>query len=94
MAEKKKEVKKELTERVYTIPLRKKTVKTVKYKRSPKAIKLIREFLKKHMKSDNVIIDKKVNEKVWARGIKSPPGKVKVKAVKDSTGKVIATLEE
>jgi large subunit ribosomal protein L31e len=81
-------------ERIYTIPLRKKTVKTAKYKRSPKSIKVIKEFLMKHMKSENVKLSKELNEKIWARGIKNPPGKVKVKAVKDETGKVTATLEE
>lgn len=80
-------------ERIYTIPLRRKTVKTARYKRSPKALKVIREFLKKHMKSDEVRISRDVNEFIWAHGIKRPPGKVKVKAVKDESGVVTATLE-
>ena len=81
-------------ERVYVIPLRRKTVKTAIYKRSNKAIRVIKEFLIKHMKSDDVVLSKELNEQVWARGAKRPPGKVKVKAVKDATGRVTATLEE
>lgn len=80
-------------ERVYTIPLRRKTVKVAKYKRGPKAVRLVREFLKKHMKSDNIKLNKDVNEFIWARGIKHPPAKVKVKAVKDEAGLVTVSLE-
>ncbi|MBD3312693.1 50S ribosomal protein L31e [archaeon] len=80
-------------ERIYTIPLRRKTVKVARYKRSPKALKVIKEFLKKHMKSDEVRIGRDVNEFVWAHGIKQPPARVKVKAVKDESGVVTATLE-
>jgi large subunit ribosomal protein L31e len=81
-------------ERIYTIPLRRKTVKTVKYKRSSKAIKLVKEFLKKHMKSEEVKLSKELNEYVWAKGIKNPPARVKVKAVKDESGVVTATITE
>ncbi len=81
-------------ERIYTIPLRRKFIKVPRYKRTPKAIRVIKEFLKRHMKSDKIVLDKKINEKVWERGIKHPPGKIKVKAVKDESGKVITTLEE
>ena len=81
-------------ERIYTIPLRRKVIKSPKYKRSPKAIRIIKGFLKRHMKSDKVVLEKKINEKVWERGIKHPPGKIKIKAVKDESGKTTATLEE
>ena len=54
-------------ERIYTIPLR--DVKRVpRTKRSPKAMKYIREFIQKHMKAEDVIIDQAINEKVWERG--------------------------
>ena len=53
-------------ERIYTIPLR--DVKRVpRTKRSPKAMKYIREFIQKHMKAEDVIIDQAINEKVWER---------------------------
>ena len=49
-------------ERIYTIPLR--DVKRVpRTKRSPKAMKYIREFIQKHMKAEDVIIDQAINEK-------------------------------
>ncbi|MDR2623486.1 MAG: 50S ribosomal protein L31e [Methanobrevibacter sp.] len=80
-------------ERVYTIPLRK--VKNVQRTiRAPRAIREVQNFLKKHMKAEEVKLDAKVNEKIWARSIQKIPSKIKVKAVKDDDSVVKATLEE
>lgn len=66
-------------ERVYTIPLR--NVKNVKRTiRAPRAIREVRNFLMKHMKVEDVIIDSSINEKIWERGIQKIPSKIKVKA--------------
>ncbi len=81
-------------ERVYTIPLKRKVKKTAIYKRTPKAIKTIKEFLKKHMKSNEVKLSKELNETIWSRGIKHPPSKIKVKAIKNETGAVIVSVEK
>jgi large subunit ribosomal protein L31e len=83
----------ELTERIYTIPLRKAWVAPRK-KRTPRAIRLIREFVKRHMKSDQIIITNEVNEKVWERGIEKPPRRIRVKVVKDKEGIVTVYLAE
>ncbi|HLE05756.1 MAG TPA: 50S ribosomal protein L31e [Candidatus Nanoarchaeia archaeon] len=80
-------------ERVYIIPLKRDVVKTACYKRSNKAVRLIREFIMKHAKTDKVVIKKEINEFVWAHGCKNPPGKVKVKVTKDDLGKAIVSLE-
>lgn len=77
-------------ERIYTIPLR--DVKKVpRTKRSPRAMRYIREFIQKHMKNEDVIIDTAVNEKIWERGIEKIPSKIKVKAVEED-GTVEVTL--
>lgn len=81
-------------ERIYTIPLRdvKKAPRTI---RAAKAMRVIRSFLEKHMKSEDIILDPAINEKVWERGIQKIPSKIKVKAVKDDDdGVVEVTLEE
>lgn len=83
-----------MIERIYNIPLRKKCVKTQEYRRAKKAITIIREFIEKHMKSNDVIISKEVNELVWSKGIKHVPGSVKVKVVKEDNGKVRVSLEK
>ncbi|ADZ08796.1 50S ribosomal protein L31e [Methanobacterium lacus] len=80
-------------ERVYVIPLRdvKRVPRTI---RSPKAIRIVREFMQRHMKSDDIVIDSAVNEKIWERGIQKVPPKIKVKATKEEDGSVLVTLVE
>ena len=81
-------------ERVYTIPFR--CVKNIpKNRRARRAIKEIRIFTQRHMKSDNIWIDNRVNALVWARGAEKPPSKIKVKATKFDDGLVeVVPLEE
>jgi large subunit ribosomal protein L31e len=79
-------------ERVYNIPLRKEWLKAPRHKRSKKAMKAVREFLMKHMKSEDVKLGRHLNEKVWEHGIKRPPHHVKVTAIKFEDGIVRAEL--
>ncbi|KZX16219.1 50S ribosomal protein L31e [Methanobrevibacter filiformis] len=80
-------------ERIYTIPLRnvKKVPRTI---RAPRAIREVQNFLKKHMKTEDVKIDASVNEKIWERGIQKIPSKIKIKAIQDGDGVVKVTLAE
>lgn len=85
---KKTETKTEKIEREYIIPLRSEWRKVPRYKRAAKAIKGIKVFLVQHMKIrdrdlDKIKIDKYLNEEVWHRGIRRPPARIKVKAVKE-----------
>lgn len=79
-------------ERVYNVPLRREYMKAPRHKRTPKAIRALRAFLAKHMKSDNIILGNQLNQLIWRDGIKNPPHHVKLTAVKDDTGKVTAEL--
>ena len=87
MADKKKEPKVVL-EREYNIPLRRKFMNAPKYKRSKKAIKTVREFISKHMKTDIVRVGRFLNLHVWKHGIKNPPHHVAVIAKKHDDGAV------
>lgn len=83
----KKEIQNKV-EREYIIPLRSQVQKTVRYKRTPKAVRTVKEFLVQHMQIrdrdlNKIKIDKKLNEMLWIRGIKNPPHKIKVRAVKE-----------
>ena len=89
---KKKETSKIILERIYTIPIRRETLKVPPFKKANKAVKTVREFISKHMKSDDVAIGKYLNLKIWIHGAKNPPHKVKVNAVKDDKGKVFVEL--
>lgn len=84
----KTESKTEKIEREYIIPLREKSRVVPRYKKTPKAIKTIKEFVAKHMKVENrdlnkVKIDKDLNQFMWARGIRKHPHKIKVKVTKE-----------
>lgn len=68
--------------REYVVPLRRKTRTAPKWRRSKKAMSVLKEFIEKHMKTDNVVVCKELNEKIWENGIKNPPGKVSVIALK------------
>ncbi len=96
--EKKTESKSEsdiVEERVYTVPLSKAWIMPVT-KRAPRAMRILREFIRRHMKVENedIIISNEVNEKVWSRGIEKPPRKVRIKAAKDKDGLVTVHLAE
>ena len=80
-------------ERVYNIPLRNEWLKAPSYKRTKRAVSAVRQFLIKHMKSEQVKIGRMLNHKLWERSIKHPPHHVKVSVVKYDDGIVRAELE-
>ncbi len=94
MAKKKEEKPKTVLERVYNVPLRKGYQKAPKWKRTKKAVNVLKEFISKHMKSDTVKIGKYLNLELWKHGIKNPPHHIKVKASKDDKAVVSVELAE
>ena len=79
-------------ERTYTVPLRREFLKAVPKKRANRAVKAVRQFLEKHMKSDKIKLDDSINLEIWKHGISNPPSKVKINATKDANAEVRATL--
>ncbi|HJH25599.1 MAG TPA: 50S ribosomal protein L31e [Methanophagales archaeon] len=69
-------------ERIYTIPLRN-VKKAPRWKRSNRAIAIITEYLVQHTKSEDVILDSAINEKVWERGSQKPPSRIRVKVTEE-----------
>ncbi|MDT7885769.1 MAG: 50S ribosomal protein L31e [Thermoproteota archaeon] len=67
-------------ERIMTINLRD-AKKAPLYKRSKKAVKLLKELVKRFTKQKEIWISQEVNEAIWKRGIKKPPRKIKVKII-------------
>ena len=80
-------------ERVYTVPLGR-AWNAQGYRRSEKAMTLLKEFTKRHMKPTEIVIDTAVNEAIWARGIYKPPRKIRVKMTRDGEGIVTVTMAE
>ncbi len=98
------EVKPEVVdERIYTIPLSRAWI-TPRRKRAPRAVRLVRGFVERHMKvgaesegegeAGRLVISNEVNEKIWSRGIEKPPRRMRVRAVKDVEGTVTVYLAE
>lgn len=79
-------------ERTYTIPLRREWLKVQRYKRAKKAVAGVREFLQRHMKSEDVRLGLYLNLELWKHGIRNPPSRVRVTVVKDDKGVVRAEL--
>lgn len=79
-------------ERTYNVPLRRTFVRSPRYKRSKRAVTILREFIAKNMKSEDIKIGKNLNEFIWKDGIKNPPHHVKIQVVKDDKGVVRAEL--
>jgi len=92
-------------ERIYTVPLGKCWIMPPN-KRAPKAMRIIRGFVVKHMKLEKrgegeeeeeakrLVISNDVNERVWMRGIEKPPRKIRIRAAKDKEGNVTVYLAE
>ena len=70
-------------ERIYNIPLRKEFQKAPRYKKSSKAMRAVKEFILKHMKTKEVKVGKYLNELIWKNGPKNPPHKISVKVTKE-----------
>lgn len=83
----------ETLERVYTINLGKVWL-SPNNQRAKRAINMIKEFATHHMKSENVKIEEDVSHLVWARGIRRPPRKIRVKLTKDDDGNILISKYE
>jgi len=82
-------------ERIYTVPLSRAWIGP-RQKRAPRAVRLLRKFILRHMKIDeeSLKISNEVNEHLWSRGIQKPPRKIRVRAIKDNEGIVTVRLAE
>ena len=58
-------------------------------KRTPRAVRYVRQYAAQRMKTDNVSISEETNSLLWNRGISKPPRKIRIRVVKDKEGKVI-----
>merc|ERR1712054_368569 len=65
--------------REYTIHLAKRLHGVGFKKRAPRAVKEVKAFAKKMMGTDDVRVDTKLNKYLWSQGVKSVPGRVRVR---------------
>ena len=92
--EKPEEEEEIIDERIYTVPLRKAYWSGTRLRRSNRAVRVLREFVERHMKPEELLIQPEVNEHIWARGIQKPPRRVRIRATKNSDNLVRVYLAE
>ena len=83
-----------IDERIYTVPLRKAYWTGSRLRRSNRAVRILKEFVERHMKPDELLIQPEVNERIWARGIQKPPRRIRIRATKNSESVVRVYLAE
>ena len=86
--------KSEKVEKIITINLRKGLKKSPRWNRARKATANLRKLLHRHVKAENIKIDKKVNEIIWRKSIERPAHKLRLKVTKtDSKTAKVELLE-
>ena len=80
-------------ERVYTVNLGK-VLLSPDNQRAKRAVNMIREFARHHMKIQQVKIEEDVSHLLWSRGIKHPPRKIRVRMTKTDEGYVLVSKYE
>jgi len=80
-------------ERVYTINLGK-VLLSPNNQRAKRAINMIKEFTRHHMKIEEVKIEESLSHLIWKRGIKHPPRKIRVSMTKTDQGFVLVSPYE
>ena len=77
-------------ERVYTINLGKALISQSQH-RAVRAINMIREFARHHMKVEEIKIEEDLAHQVWAKGVRNPPRKIRVRMSKTDEGYVLVS---
>lgn len=76
----------EKDEALYIIPLQRVYWGGRRRTRGKRAVRLIRDFVKRHFNADRVIIDNMVNEYIFSRKIEKPPRRIAVKVIRIDEG--------
>ena len=80
-------------ERVYTVNIGK-VLLSPDNQRAKRAVNMIKEFARHHMKTQQVKIEEDVSHLLWSRGIKHPPRKIRVRMTKTDEGYVLVSKYE
>jgi large subunit ribosomal protein L31e len=80
-------------ERVYTINLGK-VLLSPNNQRAKRAVNMVKEYARHHMKTQEIKIEEAVNHQIWKRGIKHPPRKIRVRMTKTDEGFVLVSPYE
>ena len=77
-------------ERVYTINLGKALLSQSQH-RAVRAINMIKEFARHHMKVEEIKIEEDLAHQIWAKGVRRPPRKIRVRMSKTDEGYILVS---
>ena len=80
-------------ERVYTVNLGK-VLLSPDNQRAKRAVNMIKEFARHHMKIEQIKLEEDVSHLLWSKGIKHPPRKIRVRMTKTDEGYVLVSIYE
>ena len=80
-------------ERVYTVNLGK-VLLSPDNQRAKRAVNMIKEFARHHMKIEQIKLEEDVSHLLWSRGIKHPPRKIRVRMTKTDEGYILVSKYE
>ena len=83
----------EEVERVYTVNLGK-VLLSPDNQRAKRAVNMVKEFARHHMKIEQVKLEEDVSHMLWSRSIKHPPRKIRVRMTKTDEGYVLISKYE
>ena len=83
-----------IDERIYTVPLRKAYWTGSRLKRANRSVRILKQFVERHMKPEELLIQPEVNDIIWSRGIQKPPRRVRIRATKNADNLVRVYLAE
>ena len=81
----------EEAERVYTVNLGK-VLLSPDNQRAKRAVNMVKEFARHHMKIEQVKLEEDVSHLLWSRSIKHPPRKIRVRMTKTDEGYVLSLI--
>jgi len=90
---KNEERKEEVKIREMIINIRRYVLNAPLQKRAKKAMKVLKEIIKRIVKKKEIKISTRLNEYIWSRGIKKPPTKIHIKII-EKENKVYVDLNK
>ncbi len=93
-AEAEEEEEEIIDERIYNVPLRKAYWTGSRLRRANRSVRILKEFVTRHMKPEELLIQPEVNELIWSRGMEKPPRRIRIRATKNDENLVRVYLAE
>jgi ribosomal protein L31E len=75
-----------MEEKIFTLNIRNATIKVPRWEKSKRGVSYVRQFLKRHMKGDEIKIGQSITEEIWKGGNSNPPKSIRIHAILTEEG--------